>query len=434
MLFSALWHMVSALVITPALFTIDKFPNRGGNKRVKILSNLLFWLLINSCIQAVQKTAIVSGIFEADSRDRPREEPVSAKQMPPPSPLLTSPNGSLWLEGGDKMGPNRTLVERTILPPATLSLGGSVAIGDQPSVTFATIGAGSSSRSPIESVISSADVSSLGSPPVSADWTPASLSGEAAIRRERPSLEQSARALDGQQVARSTRLVRHTVGRQWRPISMPLAGPRDQQAGGQDNLAPPSSGTNGAPERARQAQEWPPKWPTLLAHPPNTLQEALKSLSLPPGEGQESRQKQPLVSSSSAHLGHGNGSAGRRRQHSGQPLEKSESMDSAGTTQSSGLGGAGLADGTSKGWPTQTGAKCRREANNLVSQQTSDSQTAARQPLGSTTTTSTSTRRRRRSALIAFCCWSLVVASRLVSTARVLSLVASTFWSQTRIT
>lgn len=64
-LIGSLWHALSALVIGPALLILNRLPNRGSGKRVKILSNLLFWLLLSAIINAVQKMGILGGIFQA---------------------------------------------------------------------------------------------------------------------------------------------------------------------------------------------------------------------------------------------------------------------------------------------------------------------------------------------------------------------------------
>lgn len=43
---------------------LSKLPNRGGSKRVRILSNLLFWLLLNGLLAATYKIGIIGGIFQ----------------------------------------------------------------------------------------------------------------------------------------------------------------------------------------------------------------------------------------------------------------------------------------------------------------------------------------------------------------------------------
>lgn len=57
------WHLFSAIVIGPALVVLNKLPNRSGSKRVKILSKLLIWLLVNGLFAATQNIGIISGLF-----------------------------------------------------------------------------------------------------------------------------------------------------------------------------------------------------------------------------------------------------------------------------------------------------------------------------------------------------------------------------------
>ena len=111
MVTSAVWHIFSALVITPALLAINKFSNRGGNKRVKILQNLLFWLLVNSCIQATQKTAIVAGVFEAD-RSRTEEAP---RPSPPAQTSPLSPAADLHQNDSNNSRPTTSASAPTSL-------------------------------------------------------------------------------------------------------------------------------------------------------------------------------------------------------------------------------------------------------------------------------------------------------------------------------
>lgn len=77
MFIGSVWHLVSAIVIGPALVVLRRLPNRGGSKRVRILSNLLFWLLLNGLLAATQKIGIIGGIFHAETY--PDDPP------PPPS-------------------------------------------------------------------------------------------------------------------------------------------------------------------------------------------------------------------------------------------------------------------------------------------------------------------------------------------------------------
>lgn len=58
-------------MIGPAWIILDKFPNRCRTKRVKILSKLLFWLLLNALLAATQKFGIVGGVFDANYNETP---------------------------------------------------------------------------------------------------------------------------------------------------------------------------------------------------------------------------------------------------------------------------------------------------------------------------------------------------------------------------
>lgn len=78
MLIGTVWHVISAIVIGPALIILHKFPNRGGSKRVRILSNLLFWLLLNSLMAAVYKLGVIGGVF-LPGNDYDEQAPPSAQ-------------------------------------------------------------------------------------------------------------------------------------------------------------------------------------------------------------------------------------------------------------------------------------------------------------------------------------------------------------------
>lgn len=85
LLIGSVWHVVSAIVIGPALKVLGKLPNRGGSKRVRILKNLLFWLLINGLLAAGQKIGIISGFFHAGT---------NPDDLPPPPPPSSSSSSS----------------------------------------------------------------------------------------------------------------------------------------------------------------------------------------------------------------------------------------------------------------------------------------------------------------------------------------------------
>lgn len=82
MFIGSVWHLVSAIVIGPALVVLRRLPNRGGSKRVRILSNLLFWLLLNGLLAATQKIGIIGGVFHAETYP---DDPPPPPPPPPPS-------------------------------------------------------------------------------------------------------------------------------------------------------------------------------------------------------------------------------------------------------------------------------------------------------------------------------------------------------------
>lgn len=63
MLHASVAYVCEALIVVPALLIIGKFPNRGGNKRLRIMKSLLFYILVNSLIQALQRGFLAAGYF-----------------------------------------------------------------------------------------------------------------------------------------------------------------------------------------------------------------------------------------------------------------------------------------------------------------------------------------------------------------------------------
>lgn len=90
-LIGSLWHLFSAIVIGPALLILNRVPNRGNGKRVKILSNLLLWLLFSALINAVQKIGIIGGMFHAQ-----RTPDFNNSQSPPQFRTIVAPNQSTY--------------------------------------------------------------------------------------------------------------------------------------------------------------------------------------------------------------------------------------------------------------------------------------------------------------------------------------------------
>jgi hypothetical protein len=81
MLHASVAYVCEALIVVPALLIIGKFPNRGGNKRIRIMKSLLFYILMNSLIQALQRGFLAAGYF-AEYRGGPtRTEHQSQQQQ-----------------------------------------------------------------------------------------------------------------------------------------------------------------------------------------------------------------------------------------------------------------------------------------------------------------------------------------------------------------
>lgn len=97
---------------------LKKLPNRGGSKRVRILSNLLFWLLLNGLLAATYKIGIIGGVFQRTEAN-PEElqqssnnastrlaRAIQALDISKPKQLLTTPSSSSHLYS-DQEGPKK---------------------------------------------------------------------------------------------------------------------------------------------------------------------------------------------------------------------------------------------------------------------------------------------------------------------------------------
>lgn len=66
LLIGSVWHIFAAIVIAPAISILNRFPNRAGSKRVRILYTLLFWMLISNCVTALNKIGTLTGHFHQE--------------------------------------------------------------------------------------------------------------------------------------------------------------------------------------------------------------------------------------------------------------------------------------------------------------------------------------------------------------------------------
>lgn len=88
-----IWHMVSAMFMCPALIILSRVPNRHKSKRVKIMSNILLYLLINSICNAVYKFGVINKIFSPgidNSAQVEQEDTISFQTWPGLSQLVAS--------------------------------------------------------------------------------------------------------------------------------------------------------------------------------------------------------------------------------------------------------------------------------------------------------------------------------------------------------
>lgn len=98
------------IIIGPALIVLSKLPNRGGSKRVRILSNLLFWLLLNGLLAATYKIGIIGGYFQ-------RTE-ANSEQPPPPPPAQIFDNSNSSSNNNNNSG-SLTLITSSGPPPSS---------------------------------------------------------------------------------------------------------------------------------------------------------------------------------------------------------------------------------------------------------------------------------------------------------------------------
>lgn len=97
------------IFIGPALVVLKKVPNRGGSKRVRILSNLLFWLLINGLLAATYKIGIIEEYFQR-TEDLPTPPPPVG--MPSIDNNINNNNNTTLITSS---GPPLALVSRQML-------------------------------------------------------------------------------------------------------------------------------------------------------------------------------------------------------------------------------------------------------------------------------------------------------------------------------
>lgn len=68
LLIGSLWLFFSGVVaIAPALLILDRMPNRGSSKRIRILRNILLWLLICSILSIAHRTGVMMKVFTRDT-------------------------------------------------------------------------------------------------------------------------------------------------------------------------------------------------------------------------------------------------------------------------------------------------------------------------------------------------------------------------------
>lgn len=121
MLIGSVWHIISAAIIGPALIVLNRLPNRGGSKRVKILSNLLFWLLLNDLLAATQKIGIINGVFhKAEKLPASASTSASAPSPQPQRPIGLGP-GSGPLNSSNQFVENQRLKRASQLEQEVLN-------------------------------------------------------------------------------------------------------------------------------------------------------------------------------------------------------------------------------------------------------------------------------------------------------------------------
>lgn len=70
MRFQAIVHSLAVLLIVPSIFIINKMPNRARSKRVIILKNLMYWLIINGVAWVIKSATLLGGVWQPDPHGR----------------------------------------------------------------------------------------------------------------------------------------------------------------------------------------------------------------------------------------------------------------------------------------------------------------------------------------------------------------------------
>lgn len=63
--FAIVYYAFSTLVMIPALLVLKKMPDRRGNRRIRIIKTILFWLLLQNFLNMGEKWGMLTGIFNA---------------------------------------------------------------------------------------------------------------------------------------------------------------------------------------------------------------------------------------------------------------------------------------------------------------------------------------------------------------------------------
>lgn len=70
MRFQATVHSLGLLLIAPSILIINRLPNRARSKRVTILKNLMYWLIINGVFWVIKSATLLGNVWRVDPPPR----------------------------------------------------------------------------------------------------------------------------------------------------------------------------------------------------------------------------------------------------------------------------------------------------------------------------------------------------------------------------